>query len=145
MLTDIGEGIGLAVEAAIARGGNVHFVAERLGEALRAFELRGLFAGRKAGNAGGPHVVAEARHHFCIGADDDEVHGHELDEIEDRLVVGDIERDVLANLGGAGIAGRDEELFGVPGLRQLPRQSMLAAAGTDQQNAHGCSFSLGAT
>ncbi len=59
-----------------------------------------------------------------------------LAEIDHRGVVGDIERHAFGFPRDAGIARRAPQ-FGHQGRsRDLPRQSMFAAAGTEQEDVH---------
>ena len=55
---------------------------------------------------------------------------------DDRRVVGDIDHDILAAMGGAGIARRDEQRVAERRGRNPPGERMLAAARTDQKNFH---------
>ena len=55
----------------------------------------------------------------------------------DRRMVRDIDRDVLAALRRAGVAGGDEQLLAERGGRYRPGERMFAAARADQKNLHG--------
>ena len=68
-------------------------------------------------------------------------HHHEVDrhgaaEVDDRLMVGYIERHIGAMLRRAGIAGGDQKPVAERARGKGPGKSMLAAAGTDQKNVH---------
>ena len=58
--------------------------------------------------------------------------------IEDSVVIGNFERNAFRPRRDAGIAGRRIEAVQQGGGRDLPCQGMLAAAGADQENIHGC-------
>ena len=51
-------------------------------------------------------------------------------------MVGDVERDAFGLLRDAGIARRAEQPVGQRARRKLPRQRVLAAAGTEEKNVH---------
>ena len=59
-----------------------------------------------------------------------------LAEIDHRGMVGDIERDAFGFPGDAGIARRAPQFGQQRGSGDLPRQSVFAAAGTEQEDVH---------
>ena len=69
-------------------------------------------------------------------ADHDELDPLALAEIDHRCMVGDVERHALGFARDAGIARRAPEFRHQRRSRDLPRQSVFAAAGTEQENMH---------
>ncbi len=78
-----------------------------------------------------------------LGADDHEVDLVRIAERRDRAVIGRVERDQLGVLGDTGVARGGVELTSIgeqAGLRELPRQRMLASARSQQQDVHARPF-----
>ena len=69
-------------------------------------------------------------------ADHDELDRLALAEIDHRCMVGDVERHAFGFARDAGIARRAPEFRHQRRGRDLPRQSVFAAAGTEQENMH---------
>ena len=133
---NVSQRVGRIGETPIGTGRNAEFGAERLGKSLGAFELRSLLARPERLDAGGREVVDNAGHQRRFRADHDEIHGITSAKINHRPVVGDIERDAFGLLCDAGIARRAPELCHQSGSRDLPRQSVFAAAGPEQKDVH---------
>ena len=72
--------------------------------------------------------------------DHDELDRVRLAEGDHRGMVGDVERHAFGLARDAGIAGRAPELCHQRRGRDLPGQSVFAAAGTEQENVHGMSL-----
>ena len=69
-------------------------------------------------------------------ADHDEIDRVALAELDHRGMVGDIERHAFGFPRDAGIARRAPEFRDQRRRRDLPRQRVFAAAGTEQENVH---------
>ena len=110
--------------------------AERLGEALGALELRRLPARPERLDAGRREIVDDAGRQRRLRADHDEIDRIALAELDHRGMVGDIERDAFGLARDAGIARRAPELGQQRGGGDLPRESVFAAAGTEQEDVH---------
>ena len=137
LLAHIGQRIGGIVEAAIGAGRNAEFGAERLGESLGALEPRGLLARPERLDAGAREIVDDAGGERRFRADHDEIDVIAPAEIDHRGVVGNVERHAFGFARDAGIARRAPEFGHQRRGRDLPRQSVFAAAGTEQKNVHG--------
>ena len=111
--------------------------AQILGEGFRAFEPRRLPARPERLDAGGFEIVDDAGAERRLRPDHHEGDVMRAAERDHGFVVGEIERDELAVLRDAGIAGRTIKPLHQRARRNLPRQRMLAAAGTEQENVHG--------
>ena len=120
----------------IGAGRNVELAAEVLGEALGAFELRGLFARPERPDAGFGEIVDNPGDQRRLGSDHDQLDCILFAELDHGRVVRDIERHAFGLARDPGIAGRAPELCDERGSRDLPRQGMFAAAGTEQENVH---------
>ena len=121
-----------------------HRVAERLGEGLRSFELRGGLARPETGDARGAQRVRQPGDQRRFRTDHDEI--DPLTPAEGRRRPRDRRGSSAARLGDvrdAGIAGRDEQLC-QPRAVPSPGQRMLAAARADQQDVHRVGVSAGA-
>ena len=81
-------------------------------------------------------IVDDAGRERRLRADHDEIDRVALAELDHRGVVGDIERDAFGFARDAGIARRAPEFRHQRGGCDLPRQSVFAAAGTEQENVH---------
>ena len=134
---DIGQRVGGIGEAAIGAGRNAEFGAERLGKSLGALELRSLLARPERLDAGAVEIVDDPGRERRFRADHDEIDRVALAEIDHRGMVGDIERHAFGFPRDAGIARRAPEFRHQRRGRDLPRQSVFAAAGTEQKNVHG--------
>ena len=111
--------------------------AERLGEALGAFELRRLLARPERLDAGAREIVDDAGRQRRLRADHDEIDRIALAEIDHRRMVGDIERHAFGLARDPGIARRAPQLGQQRGSGDLPCESVFAAAGTEQEDVHG--------
>ena len=120
----------------IGRGRNIVGAAQRLGEILRAFQPPRRFGRTERLEAGGIEIVDHTGRDRRIGADHDEIDRVAPAEIDHRRMIGDIDRHAFGILGDAGIAGRAPQFRHQRGRRDLPRESVFAAAGTEQKNVH---------
>src|SRR6202035_1766778 len=92
----------------------------------------------------GPDALMPARvRSSTITAAHDELYLMVLTEIDHRGMIGDVERHTFGLARNAGIARRAPEFGHQRRGRDLPRQSVFAAAGTEQKNVHGRSQSEG--
>ncbi len=123
-------------EALVGAGGNAELGAQRLGEALGAFELGGDLARPERLDAGGGEIIDDAGRQRRLRPDHHELDRIRLAEVDHRGMVGDIERHAFRLPRDAGIAGRAPEVWSPGGGCDLPRQGMFAAAGTEQENVH---------
>ena len=136
-------GLGLRQRGAvdIARGGNACPVAQRLGEVLAAFQLRGGLRRAEYGNVGSAQGIGQAIDQRGFGPDHHEADGVLFAEGDNGGVVRGIQRHQLRTFGHAGVAGGSVEFtptFGHgSGLRQLPAQGMFAATAAEDQDVHG--------
>ena len=106
-------------------------------KSLGALELRRLLARPERLDAGGSEIVDDAGRERRLRADHDEIDRVALAEIDHRRMVGDIERHAFGFARDAGIARRAPQFGQQRGSGDLPRQSVFAAAGTEQENVHG--------
>ena len=122
-------------EGRVARGRDAVPRHEGLGVVLRALELRRRLRRAEDRQPRRPEGVDDARGQRRLGPDHGQrrVLAREGDEIRNRR-----QRDVgepgLAR--GAGVARRDEHPGHPRGLRELPRQRVLAAAAADDEDVH---------
>ena len=124
------------VETAIGAGRNVELAAEVFGEALGPLELRRLPARPERLDPGGREIVDDPGRQRRLRADHDQIHRMALAEFDHRRMVGDIERDAFGFPRDAGIARRAPEFGQQRRGRDLPRQRVFAAAGTEQEDVH---------
>src|SRR5690606_31769408 len=126
-------------EHRVVRGRDAVAGKEILGEGLAALELRGRRAGPEDAQAGGLETIDDAGHQRHFGADHGESHALVAGQRQQRLDVGGLDVDVAAArfCRGAGVAGSDQHFGHSRRLRQLPRQCVFAAAGTDDEDFHG--------
>jgi hypothetical protein len=120
-------------EGFVVGGRNAVALHERLREILRAFELRG-FAGRAEHlQAARAEQVDDAGRERRFRPHQRERDAFAFREIGQRVERRDV--DVLQTLvlRRAAIAGRDVDHLDARRLRELPRQRMFAAAGTDDE------------
>src|SRR5262252_9543236 len=124
------------VEALVGGGGNLVGLAQILGEALGAFELRGRPARAEGLDAGRGEIVHDAGAERRLGSDHDQIDSLRLAESDHRRVVGDVERHHLAVVGDAGVARRAEEPRDQRARRDLPGERMLASARAEEEDVH---------
>ena len=127
-------------EAFIGGGRDAVVAAQVLGEALGAFEPRGVLARAEGLDAGGFEIVDDAGAERRFRPDHDEIDGLVAAVRDHRGMVGNIERHADGLAGDAGIAGRAIELLGQRARRDLPGQRMFAAAGAKNEDVHGRMF-----
>ena len=123
-------------ESAIGARSEYRFAAEVLGEALGAFELCRRLARAERLDAGGREIVDDAGRERRLRADHDEIDRVGLQNSITAGMVGDVERDAFGLAGDAGIARRAPQLGQQRGSGDLPRESVFAAAGTEQEDVH---------
>ena len=105
---------------------------EILGEGLGALDLGCEFARAKGLDAGLVHGIDDAIRQGDFRADDDEVDGLLLGELDEGFVVADVDvSDALGDISHARIARHSVELRCLRRLREFPGQRVLAATGTD--------------
>ena len=132
LFLDVGAGFVGVGEDFVLGGRDAVLLHEILGEGLGAFDLGGELARAEGFDAGGVHGVDDAVRQRDFGADDDEVDGFVLGELDEGFVIADVDAsDALGDVGHAGIAGDGVELGGFWRLGEFPGQGVLAAAGTD--------------
>ena len=117
---------------------------EFFGEGFGPLELGGRLVRTEATQAGRFEGIDHADHERCLGADDGQI---DLFALRERDQAGDIvdrHRDVAtARFGGrAGVARGDQHFFDARGLRAFPGEGVLASAGSDDQNFHGCDLAV---
>jgi hypothetical protein len=110
--------------------------AQVLGEALRAFELRGRRRRAEGRDPFGAERVGEAFDQRLLGPDHDQPDGGVAAEGDDRGVIGRIEADDRGDPGNPGVTRRAIELAQPRRLRELPAQRVLASATADHQDVH---------
>src|SRR5262249_52111106 len=110
---------------------------ELLREDLRAFDPRPRGPGAEDEEVRGAQLVGEAEAERLLGADDDEVDGLALRELDEGRDVVRRDGDVRRVLRGAGISRSAQELRSERGLGELPDQRVLAASAADDENFHG--------
>ena len=81
-------------------------------------------------------IVDDAGRERRLRADHDQIDRMALAEFDHRRMVGDIERDAFGFPRDAGIARRAPEFCQQRRGRDLPRQRVFAAAGTEQEDVH---------
>ena len=128
----------LARERAIGGRGDAVALEEILGECFRAFELRREAARAKAAQAGCLEGIDHAEHQRPLGADDGQVdlRGQRVTHEAVDVLGGDVDVAHPPLERRAGVARRDVDLRDARRLRDLPRECVLAAAGTDDENFH---------
>ena len=136
LLADIGQGGAGFGEVAVGAGRNVNSRAQRLGEILRALEPRRRLVGPNALKPARVEIIDDAGRKRRFRADHDEIDRVALAELDHRGMVGDIERHAFGFPRDAGIARRAPEFRHQRRSRDLPRQRVFAAAGTEQKNVH---------
>ena len=105
---------------------------EVFGEGLGALDLGCEFARAKGLDAGLVHGIDDAIRQGDFRADDDEVDGLLLGELDEGFVVADVDvSDALGHISHARIARHSVELRCLRRLREFPGQRVLAATGTD--------------
>ena len=121
-------------------GGNAVAFEELLGEGLAAFQLRGRGGGAEDAVAAGAERIDHAGDQRLLGADHGQGDAFAFGQRQQAVDVGGLHVRVaaLVLVRGAGVAGGDDHLVHAWGLRQLPRQRVLASAGTDDEEFHGC-------
>jgi hypothetical protein len=124
-------------EAGVGPRGNGVVAAQILGEALRAFELRGGLRRPERPDSGGVEIVDEAGHQRRLRPDDDEADGHQPAEGDDRRMVGDVESRDFGDPRHARVARRDEKLRQQGAARQRKGERVFAPARADEKNIHG--------
>jgi hypothetical protein len=136
----IGFGRRQRVEAFIGGGRDAVVAAQVLGEALGAFEPRGILARAEGFDAGGFEIIDDAGAERGFRPDHDEIDGLVAAIRDHAGVVGDIKRHAGRFAGDAGIAGGAIELLGQRARRDLPGQRMFAAAGAKNEDVHARMF-----
>ena len=114
--------------ALVACGGNVRALAQLLGEALAAFELRGFARGTEGVDPRRAQRIGEPVDQRSFGADH-----HQGDRIvraegDYGIVVAGIQRGAFGMLCDTRVARRRPQLVAPRRLRQFPRQCMFAPA-----------------
>ena len=128
-------GVGIA-ELRRRRGGDRIGGAEILGEALRAFELRGGLARPESLDAGFGQSIDQPGDERHLWPNDDEAHVHHPAEIDHRLRIRRIERNAACDRANAGIARRGIELAQEWTFGDLIGERMFAPAGADEKDVH---------
>src|SRR6202030_1920005 len=117
---------------------------KRLCKSLGPFEPRRLLARPERLDARAGEIIDDSRRKRRFRTDHDELDLMALAEIDHRGMIGDVERHTFGLARNAGIARRAPEFGHQRRGRDLPRQSVFAAAGTEQKNVHKCSQGKGA-
>ena len=122
----------------VPHAGGLH---DLLGEPLGRLDLRGVAGGTEGEDAAFAQRVDEAGGEGCFGSDDDEVDATLLGGVAEAVDVGVVDREVLAEFRGSGVARRGEQGLAGRRLRQFPGQRVLASTAADDQDSHGRSVS----
>jgi len=136
VLAEGGLGRGRLVEDAVAGRGQAVTVGERLGEGLGRLQLAGGRARPEAGEPGFRQGVGEPGRNGVLGTDHHQVGRDLLGEGDEARNVGRAHRADLAEDRHTGVARRADQRGEQGGLGDLPRQRVLAPAGTHKQNLH---------
>src|SRR6185503_4015898 len=134
-LHELQRALGLVEDAVVRRRDPV--AAEQvLAEDLAAFELGRLPGGAEDLQPVVLEEVDDALAERAFGADDREVDGVLLRELEEPLEVVRVDVDALGVLGDSGIAGRRVQLGEEGRTRNFPGQGVLASAAADEEDLH---------
>jgi len=130
---DVGMRGGRVREGLVVGGRNAVPLHERLREILRALELRGFARRPEDLQAARAEQVDDAGRERRFGPDERECDAFAFREVGERVERRDV--DVLQTLvlRRAAIAGRDIDHLNARRLRELPRERMFAATGTDDE------------
>ncbi len=135
---DVGVRRGGIGEGAERGGGDAVTRHELLGEILGAFKLGGGLRRAEDLQPGGAERIDHARRQRRFGADHGEARcrsrGGQTRPATGIAVKRHVDEAVFRRR--AAIAGRDENLGNAGGLRELPRQSVFASAGADDEEFH---------
>ncbi len=126
----------LAGDTDVAGGRDVGALAQILGEALGAFQLRRLLVGTEHGDAHGAEVIGQAVDQRRFRPDHHQRDRMAGAEIQHRAMIRRVEVDQRGMLGYAGVARRRIKRREAWRLCQLPRQRMFAAAAAKQKDVH---------
>ena len=140
-----GKGLAERRGADVAGGRDTRALAQVLGEAFAAFELRGRFRGTEHRHSAPSQRVRQPVDQWRLRPHDDEIDAPRLAEIAHRRVIGEVDLDRLGMLRDPRIARRGVKRTAVrgdeAGLRQLPCQRMFAPARSQQQDVHARPYS----
>jgi len=117
-------------------GGGHHL----FGECLGTFDASRVLAGTEADDARGAQRVGHPEHQRHLGADDDHVCPDVAGQGDDGVPGGDVDRVLLGQPGGAGVAGSDDEPRDLRVSAERQQQGMFTGTGTDHQDAHDTSL-----
>ena len=123
----------LAASGAHAGGGH-HVLGERLGP----FDPGGIGGRPETGDPGGANRVGHTEHQRHLRPDDHQVGLHVTGQGGNRLTGGDVDISLLGHRRGPGVAGSDHQLVVLRVVAKGQQQGVLAGAGPDNQDAHGC-------
>ncbi len=126
----------LAVDAFIGGSRNPGPLAEILGKAFRSFQLRRLLTRSEYRISLHPQIVGEAIDQRRFRPDHHQADRMTQAEIHHGAMIRDIQIDQCRMLGYAGVAWRGIKGRKAGRLRQLPGQSMFAAAAAQQKDVH---------
>ena len=124
-------------EASVASRGDAVGLHELLAVRLAALELRTLRIGAEDRHAGFAQHVGHARHQRRFRADDHQVDGVALHELQDGLAVLGVQAlHVLRDGVRPAVARGRIQVVGTGGFRQGPRNGVLTAAAAQNQDVH---------
>ncbi len=140
---DIGFGFFGILETRISRRGNRHARAQILHKAFRAFKLRRVLVGAKAGEARRAQAVGKPQRQGKLGADHDKINGQAAAGFDDFVQMIDRDRQTSGRGRNAGVAGRAIKFAAKGGFGKAPAQGMFARAGSDDEDVESLAhFSL---
>ena len=110
---------------------------EGLREGLAALELRRSSRGAEGRDVDGAELVSQTRGKRILWADDDEIDRLGSSERDDSIDVVGFHIVALRQLGNCSASGRSVQRSEFGALVDLPRERVLAPAGTDDQDSQG--------
>jgi len=125
------------INALVIGGRDAVRPAQILGEALGAFKLSRGRARTEDGKAPGSEGIADAGDERRFRANDDEIDECAFCKLDDGSRIARVERDAVRPARDPGIARRGNKLAAARRLPKSPRERILPAARTQEQNIHG--------
>ena len=123
-------------EHAAGGGRNPRFLHDVLGESFAALKLRAPLARAEAADARLSHGVHDAEGEGKLRPGNHEINDVSLGKRHQTGDVAILQGDVFAFLRGPAVAGSTVDFLGFSASGDLPRQSVFASAGPDDEHAH---------